>query len=195
MQRGVAENDNQPDVIEVLLADHETIRHAVAELRRTWQVRLRRERFEELARELVRHETAEEEAVYPVLGQLGDEGRRVRAAMLDEERFADKLIAQALRISLVRPGSRRFRHLVAEIGDTVVRHAAHEEEAVFPLLRRTQDQAKLDMMANWVKNAKLLGPLRPHPHAPRSLVGLLAAGPGMAVLDRLRDAGRGLLER
>jgi hemerythrin superfamily protein len=195
VQRGVAETDNQPDVIAVLAADHEAFREGFSQLRRTWEVRARRVRFEELARELARHETAEEEAVYPVLAQLGEEGKQVREAMLDEERFGNKLIAQALRISLFRPGSRHFRHLVEEIGDTVERHAAHEEELVFPLLRRTQDQAKLEMMAGWVKNAKELGPLRPHPHAPRNLAGLLASGPGVAVLDRIRDAGRRLLER
>ncbi len=195
VELGVAERPNQPDVIAVLTADHEAVRAAFAQLRRTFEVRTRRQRFEEIARELARHETAEEEAVYPVLGQLGETGKRVRDAMLDEERLASRLIAQALRISLVRPGSRQFRHLVAEIGDAVERHAAHEEEIVFPLLARTQDQAKLDMMAVWVKNAKEIGPLRPHPHAPRNLAGLLASAPVVATLDRMRDLGRRLLER
>jgi hemerythrin superfamily protein len=195
VQRGVAETDHQPDVVTLLGADHDAFRAAFSELRRTFEVRARRRRFEEISRELARHETAEEEAVYPVLAQLGDEGRRVRDAMIDEERFANRLIAEALRISLFRPGSRHFRHLVAEIGDTVERHAAHEEEVVFPLLRRTQDRAKLEMMAGWVQNAKQFGPVRPHPHAPRHLAGLLAVGPAVALMDRMRDLGRRLLER
>ncbi len=195
MQRGVPETDNQPDVVAVLSADHEEFRARIAGLRHPLEVAVRRRRFEELARQLARHETAEEEAVYPVLAQLGDEGRSVRAVMLDEERLANRKIAEALRLSLLRPGSRRFRQLVGEICDAVERHATHEEQVVFPLLRRTQEAAKLEMMSGWVRNATDFGPTRPHPHAPRHLGGLLAAGPALALLDRVRDLGRRLIER
>src|SRR5579871_3394587 len=147
MQAGVEETDSRPDVIEVLAADHERIRAGFAELRRVHEVYERRRRFEHLARELSRHETAEEEAVYPVLAQLGEEGARLRARMVDDERSANKLLVRALRLSLLRPGSHRFRKLTEEVADAVEAHASDEERLVFPLLRRTQEHAKLEMMA------------------------------------------------
>jgi hemerythrin superfamily protein len=191
---GLEEADIQPDVIELLAAEHEMFRRSFAQLRRILVISERRDCFEQLARDLARHEAAEEETVHPVLGQLGDEGRHLRELLRNEERDASVLIARALRLSLLRPGSRRFRHLVAEIGDAVERHAAREERTLFPLLRRTQDRAKLEMMAAWFEKAKGLGPLRPHPHSPHSLAGLLVSGPAVALLDRVRDLGRRLLE-
>ncbi len=195
MQPGVEQAPPTADVVDLLSADHEWLRAELAALCRTWGVVERRDRFERLAAGLARHETAEQEAVYPILKQLDELGSRLRAELVDEERHVDELVAEALRLSLLRPGSRRFKHLLSEIADAVESHAAREERAVFPLLRRTQEQAKLDLMAGWVHNAKQFGPTRPHPHAPRTLAGLLLFGTATAATDRVRDLARRLIER
>jgi hypothetical protein len=187
--------DRRDDVIELLVADHAAIRAGFDAVLHEWESFSRRDRFESLARLLAQHEIAEEEAVYPVLGQLGPEGREVRDALLAAERRGKVLLTDAIRRSFWRPGSRRFKATLVKLRDAVEAHAAHEEQVALPLLRRSVNDAKLQMMASWFRQAKALAPTRPHPHGPERLFALLAIGPILALVDHGRDRARRLVER
>ena len=196
MTRRVASSiDRRADVIELLVAEHAVIRAGFDAVVHEWESFARRDRFESLARLLAQHEIAEEEAVYPVLGQLGPEGREVRDALLAAERRGKVLLAGAIRQSFWRPGSRRFKATVVKLRDAVEAHAAREEQVAFPLLRRRVNDTKLQMMASWLRQAEALAPTRPHPHGPERLFALVAIGPILALVDHGRDRARRLLER
>jgi hemerythrin superfamily protein len=147
-----------------------------------------REAFEDLVRLLAVHETAEEEVVYPMLRSLTG-GDAIADARIDEESKAKEMLAELEKVGVDGEG---FESRFTVFRDAVKRHATQEEETVLPLLERTQDQDKLDQMANAMRVAESLAPTHPHPHAPDSAIGNMAVGPFAAVVDRARDALRSL---
>jgi hypothetical protein len=62
-----------------------------------------------------------------------------------------------------------------------------EETEQFPELRRAVPHEELVELAGKVETAKKLAPTRPHPGAPNSELFHKLAGPGVGLVDRLRD--------
>jgi hypothetical protein len=68
--------------------------------------------------------------------------------------------------------------------------ANEEEQDVFPKLRTAVKEDQLRAMATAIRIAEATAPTHPHPHGPNSAVGNLIVGPGVAIMDRTRDALR-----
>ncbi|MCU1489284.1 MAG: hypothetical protein JWM85_689 [Acidimicrobiaceae bacterium] len=188
----VAPGETGPDVTAVLSADHVAIRadlQALVEERRGAD---RRERMEQLGRELARHEVAEQEAVYPVLAQI-ESGREIREQALRQEREGALALARAMRRTSWRAGGRTTGDQLDQLAELLVKHIDFEDAHVVPLLRLRVDEEKRHMMGTWFTSAKAAAPTRPHPHAPQNLLGLLGTGPVLALADRMRDRLRALL--
>jgi hypothetical protein len=62
-----------------------------------------------------------------------------------------------------------------------------EENDQFPQLRARVPREQLVEMAGKVETAKKVAPTRPHPAAPHSELFHKLAGPGVGMVDRLRD--------
>jgi len=70
-----------------------------------------------------------------------------------------------------------------------VRHHVEEEETeLFPKLRASITTAELQEMGGALASAKKLAPTHPHPNAPDTPPGNVAAGAAAAVIDKARDA-------
>jgi hypothetical protein len=74
-------------------------------------------------------------------------------------------------------------HLTAVLAD----HVSDEEDDQFPLLRAQVPHEKLVEIGGKVETAKKLAPTRPHPNAPNSAPFHKLVGPGVGLVDRLRD--------
>jgi hypothetical protein len=72
------------------------------------------------------------------------------------------------------------------------KHALDEENEQFPELRARVPREELVKMREQVGTAKKVAPTRPHPNAPNSEVFHKLVGPGVGLMDRVRDklAGR-----
>lgn len=184
-----------PDLAEVVRQDHAQVSGVLARLVDVRDSDERREVFRDVARRLSVHEAAEEEVVYPYLAGLGPEASEVRDRRLDEERQAKRLLARMLREELMNPAGRRFRRNIELLHALVRAHAAAEEAEVLPFLTAGEGDTKLRVLATMFDQAKATAPTRPHPHGPDRLGGQLATGPVLAVVDRVRDAGRRLIAR
>jgi hypothetical protein len=57
----------------------------------------------------------------------------------------------------------------------------------FPQLRAHMSREQLVEIGEKVQNAKRLAPTRPHPSAPHSELFHKTVGPGVGMIDRLRD--------
>jgi hypothetical protein len=69
-----------------------------------------------------------------------------------------------------------------------LRHHVHDEESEqFPHLRAHIPREQLVKMGEKVQTAKRLAPTRPHPRAPHSALFHKTVGPGIGMIDRLRD--------
>ena len=67
-------------------------------------------------------------------------------------------------------------------------HVSDEETEQFPQLRATIPAEELVKIGGKVETAKKAAPTRPHPAAPHSALFHKALGPGVGLVDRLRDA-------
>ena len=73
----------------------------------------------------------------------------------------------------------------------VTHHAKEEEREMLPKLREALSRKELEELGERMKKAKKMAPTRPHPKAPNTPPGNVAAGPVAAVMDRARDAATG----
>lgn len=180
-----------PDVTVQLTTEHRRVRRLLADL-----VDLappaRREALLLLGELIARHETAEQSAVHPVLAQEPG-GRELRDEALAQERELSRSLIRLMRLGRrPRPLGGRFAREHARLVGLLDRHVDFEEQRVMPLLRAAEGAGKRQMMGAWVSQAEAVAPLRPHPHAPQRLPGLLAFGPLLALGDRLRRRARRL---
>ena len=175
------------DVVDLLVAQHHEIRNLFRSVEQGGENRS--EAFACLVRLLAVHETAEEEVVYPALRSAGPDGERIADARKAEEDEAKKQLADLEKTGVDGEG---FDADFDVFRTAVLAHADSEERQVFPLLRRTHDAEKLTKMRSALERAEKMAPTHPHPHAPESAVGNLVAGPFVAIVDRVRDAIRGV---
>jgi hemerythrin superfamily protein len=176
-------SDQQPDVVALLLKDHDEARALFTKVQTT-SGETQREAFRELVLELVRHETAEQEVVYPqvrteILGgdELTDTRRR-------EEEEATQLLAELEKLEV---GGAEFNKKFTKLRENVLAHANAEETEVFPRLAVMKDEDRLKAMARLLELAKKTAPTHPHPNVPGTAGAQMLAGPIAALVDHTRD--------
>jgi hypothetical protein len=80
-----------------------------------------------------------------------------------------------------------FMVLIDELANTLRDHVQDEEDDHFPELRSAVPHQELLDLAEKVEKAKKAAPTRPHPSAPNAELFHKAVGPGVGMIDRLRD--------
>jgi len=80
-----------------------------------------------------------------------------------------------------------FTQLLADLENILRDHVRDEENEQFPQLRAQVPGEELIEIGEKVENAKKLAPTRPHPMAPNNEVFHKLVGPGVGLVDRLRD--------
>lgn len=179
----------EPDAVDLLLAQHARIEELFRQVLAAAGEE-RRDRFQELARLLSVHETAEEEVVHPLARATIDAGDDVVDARLSEEHDAKELLADLIERGVEAPDfADRLRTLRAE----VLQHAKREERYEFYRLRDKVDEATAKRLLKAVRAAEAFAPTRPHPGVEGASANL-AAGPVLAMTDRVRDAVRDALD-
>ncbi|MCM0678168.1 hemerythrin domain-containing protein [Micromonospora phytophila] len=176
----------EEDVVDLLLAQHAQIEQLfLLVIGSTGETR--RDAFDDLVRLLAAHETAEEEVVHPLARTLpGGGGDAMVDDRLDEERQAKETLQTLIAGGVDADG---FDTGIILLRDAVLTHARYEERYEFPQLRQHVPAGRLRSLAAAVRGAEATAPTRPHPSA-QSAKGNLAAGPALAVIDRVRDAVR-----
>lgn len=131
---------SQPDVVDVLLAQHTLVRELITEVSGT-RGEPRQRAFDELRTLLALHEAAEESIVHPAAhGEVGD-------ARVAEEQHAAQAIAQ---LESLDPSSEAFDQAFAKFAQAVLTHADKEEREEFPALRQATPARMLQEMADRV---------------------------------------------
>jgi hemerythrin superfamily protein len=180
----MTDNHASGDVIDVLTADHRDVTALIGEI---WTIRdpmMRRDLTDTAISELVRHAVAEEMYVYPAMREHLPDGEEAVRHDVEEHQQLERAMKQ---LEAVDVSSAEFdeglRHLQTVLAD----HVKDEESEQFPELRRQVPAEELDELARKVEAAKKLAPTRPHPGAPNSEVFHKLVGPGVGLVDRLRD--------
>ena len=174
----------EQDVVDVLTTDH---REATALIGQIWaaaETQQRRDLADQLIAELVRHAVAEEMYVYPAMREhLADGDAAVEHDLQEHQELEEEM----KRLEGVDGADPQFADTLRQLEATLADHIADEEREHFPQLRASLPREELVKLAGKVETAKKVAPTRPHPGAPDSPLFHKAAGPGVGLVDRLRD--------
>jgi hemerythrin superfamily protein len=171
-------------IIEALRHDHDEMRELFRRVE-TASGEQRRELFQQLLSELVRHEIAEEAILRPV--SKHDAGEAIANARIKEESKAEELLKE---IETLDTSSAEFDTKLARLRREVERHAEAEETKEFPRVAEKETDERLERMGQAYEAVKKAAPTRPHPSTPNTPVANMLVGPFAAVADRARDAVR-----
>lgn len=172
-----------PDVVDLLTADHREITARVAEVRDSPPDE-RRDRTDGLITELVRHLVAEETWLHPAITErVPDSEEPVARDREDHRRIEEQL----KRLESLDPADPDFAESLARLESLFTDHAAVEEAERFPALRERIGWELRVELAERVRDAKRTAPTRPHPDSPDSALYHRLVGPGVGLVDRLRD--------
>jgi hemerythrin superfamily protein len=137
-----------------------------------------------LIAEVVRHAVAEEMFVYPAVERHVPNGAHQVEHDKEEHQEIVEIMKQIEGLDASEPA---FMERVRELEEQLQHHATDEEMDQFPQLRTHIPREELVTMGQKVQTAKKLAPTRPHPSAPHSELFHKTIGPGIGMIDRLRD--------
>jgi hemerythrin superfamily protein len=178
------DRQNSGDVIDVLTSDHRDVTALIGEIWSVTDPMIRRDLTDTAISELVRHAVAEEMYVYPAMRKYLADGEKAVEHDVEEHKELERAMKQ---LEAVDVSSAEFDAALRRLEALLADHVRDEESQQFPELRRSVSQEELKELAGKVETAKKLAPTRPHPGAPNSELFHKLVGPGVGMVDRLRD--------
>jgi hemerythrin superfamily protein len=172
------------DVVDELTTDHREATALLDRILTMGDVEDRRDMADTVITELVRHSVAEEMYVYPVIEDVFPDGKQVVQHDIEEHKELERTMKDLEGCAADDP---RFPALVSALRDQLHHHATDEETEQFPQLRARVSREQLVKMREQVQTAKKLAPTRPHPGSPNNEVFHKLVGPGVGLMDRVRD--------
>lgn len=173
------------DVVTILTDDHREMLELLGRAETTLDADERRDLTDAAIAEVMRHAVAEEMFVYPEMEKHLPGG--TEAVGHDKEEH-DTIVRVMKQLEGADATSAEFTALVKKLEDLLRHHANDEESDQFPALRTHLSQEDLVAVGAKVQAAKKVAPTRPHPSAPHSELFHKTVGPGIGMVDRLRDA-------
>lgn len=172
------------DVVDELTTDHQEALDLLDRIAETADPAQRRDLADTVIGEVVRHSVAEEMYVYPAMRDHVPDGEKAVAHDTEEHRELERVMK---RLESADAGEPRFTEIVGEMTEKLRHHARDEEAEQFPALRQHVPQQTLVELRDKVETAKRMAPTRPHPNAPNAEMFHKLVGPGVGMLDRMRD--------
>jgi hemerythrin superfamily protein len=186
MTETVARDDvpSGADVVDELTRDHHEVLDLLQRISATRDTQERRDLADTAIAEVVRHSVAEEMYVYPAMSKSLDHG----ADTVEHDKEEHNKLEQIMKdLEGVDGDDPRFDTLVADFTRALRHHAQDEETEQFPRMRQSIPQEELVELRRKVEAAKKIAPTRPHPDSPNAELFHKLAGPGVGLVDRLRD--------
>jgi hemerythrin superfamily protein len=171
------------DVVDILTADHHEVQALVGQIA-TADPAQRRDLTDTVIAELVRHSVAEEMYVYPAMREHVPDGESQVQHDTEEHQQLEEIMKELEGLETEDPS---FLEAIGRLEAVLRDHVSDEEKDQFPLLRARLSTEDLVELGQKVETAKKLAPTRPHPSAPHSELFHKLVGPGVGMVDRLRD--------
>jgi hemerythrin-like domain-containing protein len=184
MENIMTDTPNERDVVDVLTTDHHEAIDLIAQFKGTVDAEQRRDLADTLISEVVRHAVAEEMYVYPAIRKHLPNGEEVAEHDTEEHKELEQTMKK---LEGPDADSAEFSQLLDEFESSLRHHVDDEEQEQFPELRARIPRDELVDLAGKVETAKKLAPTRPHTLAPNNQVFHKLVGPGVGLVDRLRD--------
>lgn len=180
------------DVVDILTADHREMVGLLELIEETSDPAERRALADAATAEIVRHSVAEELFVYPVYSRVIADGADEVEHDKEEHQELEETLVE---LEGVDADDDDFLRLVRELKSQLDHHADDEESDQFPKLRAALSAEELVDLGRKVEAAKKVAPTRPHPDSPHSELFHMTVGLGVGMVDRLRDALSGRIEK
>jgi hemerythrin superfamily protein len=171
------------DVVDILTTDHHEVLDLVDRIPAA-DPGQRRDMADTVIAELMRHSVAEEMYVYPAMRDHLPEGEEKVRHDIEEHQQLEELMKELEGVDAADP---RFLEVLGRLVQVLRDHVSDEETEHFPELRAQLSAGDLAEMGRKVEAAKKAAPTRPHPAAPHSELFHKLVGPGVGMVDRLRD--------
>jgi hemerythrin superfamily protein len=176
-------NTDQQDVVEILTSDHHEVLEMVAQIPAA-DAGTRRDLADTVIAELMRHSVAEEMYVYPAMRKRLPDGDSQVQHDIEEHQQLEETMKELEAVDADDP---KFLETLGRLEAVLRDHVSDEENEQFPQLRAQIPHDELVELGAKVSAAKKAAPTRPHPSAPHSELFHKAVGPGVGLVDRLRD--------
>jgi hemerythrin superfamily protein len=171
------------DVVDILTTDHHEVMDLLGQIPGA-DPGQRRDMAETVIAELMRHSVAEEMYVYPAMKDHLPNGEEAVRHDTEEHQQLVELMKELEDVDAADP---RFLETLGRLEAVLRDHVADEESDQFPQLRAHLTREQLVEIGTKVEAAKKAAPTRPHPSAPHSELFHKTLGPGVGLVDRLRD--------
>jgi len=177
------------DAITLLVEDHQTVESLFEKFEQTGPRanKARKNLADRIVHELSVHAAIEEQVLYPAIRESLPEVEDDVLEALEEHHVAKWVLCE---IDSMSPEHERFQAKVTVLIESVRHHVEEEEGELFSKVRRAFTDEQLEEIGDALAGAKKMVPTRPHPKAPDTPPGNIAAGTGAALLDKARDAVR-----
>ena len=179
------------DPLALLKKDHQTVEKLFAR----FEKKPSQEIAERFVRELSVHAAIEEQLFYPAVRQAAraqelEEAEEEVLEALEEHHVAKWVLSE---IEALDEDDERFEAKCKVLIESVRHHVKEEEGPLFRFARRLFKRDQLSELGKLLQKAKKIAPTHPHPRAPDEPPGNVLAGGLAAILDRGRDAVKGLV--
>ena len=171
------------DVVDILTTDHHEVLDLVGQIPNADPAQ-RRDMADTVIAELMRHSVAEEMHVYPAMRDHLPDGE---SQVQDDIEEHQQLVEVMKELEDVDASDARFLETLGRLEAVLRHHVSDEENDQFPQLRTRLTREQLVELGAKVDAAKKAAPTRPHPSAPHSELFHKTVGPGIGMVDRLRD--------
>jgi len=175
---------HQQDIVDDVITDHREVEEVFAEIEKGGGGN-KRDLVEHVIAELVRHSVAEEQYLYPAARRVLADGDKIVDHELEEHGEAEQVMKALEETDVDDP---KFDELTRKLIDAIRHHVVDEEKDLLPKLRDACDSADLRELGEKFERSKKLAPTRPHPSAPDRPPANKILGPGVGLIDRMRDA-------
>jgi len=179
------------DALALLKKDHQTVEKLFAR----FEKKPSKETADRFVRELSIHAAVEEQLFYPALRKLAqseqlEEVDEEVLEALEEHHVAKWVLSE---IEGLDEDDERFEAKCMVLIESVRHHVKEEEGSLFRFARQLFKRDQLAELGKLMQKAKKMAPTHPHPRAPDEPPGNILAGGLAAILDRGRDAVKGLV--
>lgn len=174
-----------PDVVDILTTDHREVLDLIGETKGAEDPGQKRDMADTITAELVRHSVAEEMFVYPAMRKHLPNGDDIVKHDTEEHQELEEALKA---LEGIGGDKAEFTPALTRVEELLRHHANDEETEQFPQLRANIPRHDLVEMGKKVEAAKAAAPTRPHPSSPHSELFHKTVGPGVGMIDKLRDA-------
>jgi hemerythrin superfamily protein len=181
------------DALALLKKDHDAVKKLFERFEKSPSKAL----ADRIVRELAMHSAVEEQLFYPAVRRAAEQEELEEAdeqvlEALEEHHVAKWLLAE---IDKMDEDDERFEAKCTVLFESVRHHIKEEEGPLFRFVRRLLPKGERDALGKALQSAKKVAPTRPHPRAPDEPPGNIVAGGVASVMDKGRDALKGLVAR